>query len=285
MNPDKPRVDPSQFAIATDLLSDDSKPLAWSNLGYWMHTRNYDSACQQLAELVAEAAALKAGQQLLELACGHGASLSLWQHHYGIEHCTALDIQPEVVSHIQQQLHNNRSFAHYKVLQGSFDQAQLPVGIQPQHYDAVICVDAAYHAKSTRAFLQFMQQTVRPGGRIAFCTLHKSNNWAAASRWQKGFHQGLFKVAKIPMLSLLMESSIHGMLREYGFEDIEITHLDEGVLLGFHQFVNRRVRELSTAQKISSGWLKIALTARLCQNLYQHQLLHYSLISARKKVN
>jgi cyclopropane fatty-acyl-phospholipid synthase-like methyltransferase len=283
MSQHQSRVEQSHFAIATDLLSDEGHALAWSNLGYWMHTRNYDSACQQLAELVAEAAQLKAGQRLLELACGHGASLALWQNTYGIQHCTAMDIQADVVSQLQQQLHADQHFAHYNVVQGSFDQAELPVGIQPQHYDTIICVDAAYHAKSTRAFLQFVQQTVQPGGRIAFCTLHKSANWATASRWQKGFHQGLFKMANIPMLSLLTENSIQSMLREYGFEDIQIKHLDDGVLLGFQQFVNRRVKELSTVQKISSGWLKIALTARLCQNLYQHQLLHYSLISARKK--
>lgn len=283
MNRKRPDIDPSNFAISTELLSDQPNMLAWSNLGYWTHTKDYDNACQQLAELVAEAAHLKAGQHLLELACGHGASLALWLHEYDIRQCTALDIQTDVIKQLRQQLKSNPDYAGYQLVQGSFDLLPPPEAIQPQSYDTVLCIDAAYHARSLREFLQFLQYSVRPGGRVAFCTLHKSANWATSSRWQRGYHQSLLKLARIPMLSLLTENSIQGMLDEYGFEDVQITHLDSSVLSGFNMFVQRRSKELTSEEKLSAAWIKINLAARMCQTLQQYQLLHYSLISARMK--
>lgn len=280
-----PTVD-QRYRIASYLLSETQRTLAWSNLGYWENTDDYVIACEQLAAKIGSAAKLNNQTRLLDLACGQGASIVFWRQHFGINYMTALDIQTGYIRNIkdyfvdQQRIDNN--YFNLRIIEGSFDQAELPIGVDQAHADAIVCVDAAYHATSISAFIEFCTQALKPAGRLAFCTLLKSEQWPQANHWQKIQHELLLKVAGVSKASVVSAAELEQQLAEQGFEHVKISHMDKEVLAGFSAYIQQRATALSLTQRLSPAWQKIVMTAKLCDFLYKNQLVNYSLISAVK---
>ncbi len=269
------------FAIASHLLGGESNGLGWSNLGDWRNTNDYVIACQQLAAQVGLAAGLSTTSRLLDLGCGQGASLAFWQSHFSVADITALELQAECV----EQMKRYQPAAVQLIAQGRFDQlplaAELEAAINRQPFDTVVCVDAAYHARSLLSFAQVAKHSLGGGGHVALSTLMLSSRWQQASFWQKQTHQRLLALAEIPMLSVLDQLQIEHTLSSMGFRNIKIEWLDEAVLEGFSHHASRISNTLKPSAKWTKSWLKIAMTARLCRYLHTQQLIHYVVISAQ----
>ena len=276
-----PATPEQQFAIANHLLGQAADGLNWSNLGYWCNTNDYVTACQQLAQQVGLAAQLHADDKVLELACGQGASLTYWPQRFHIRQLYALELQSSLVEHIQQQPPAALQF----IAQGRFDQLPVPALLENQlrqhAFDAVLCVDAAYHASSFKDFASVARHCLRPGGRLAFTTLTLDNSWLKANYWQQKVHAQLLNAADVPMASLLTTLQIQQQLAGLGFGSIQVQPMDDEVLTGFAGFISRRATCLSLKEKLQPEWLKIAITACLCRYLRQHGLVHYSMVSAQ----
>lgn len=128
------------FTIAIELLAEQPAALTWSNLGYWAQTSDYVEACRQLALLVGTAAQLVPDTKVLDLACGHGASLALWPQAFGVQHVTAIELRGDCIDAIQAAAPPALQAIH----QASFDSLPLPDALPAHTFDAVLCVDAAY---------------------------------------------------------------------------------------------------------------------------------------------
>lgn len=290
------------FAIASALLGD-ARPIAWSNLGFWQNTRCYITACEQLAQQVGLAAGLTPDDTLLDLGCGQGASLLYWHMAFGIKSISAIEIQPDCVQAIRQA----RLPALEAVYQGSFAQLPLPSPQLQQAFDAVLCVDAAYHAQPAD-FLAVAHRALRPQGRLAYTTLCKSKQWdqPSASYRQKllqRFTLTLLNTAYVPECNMLSISQLDTQLQQAGFTSIEISQIDQQVLQGFGDYMHNHQRppfsstnfsskpsnsKNSSATRAGTGlnqrldWLKIVMTGQLCRFLARHQLIHYVLVSATR---
>ncbi len=272
-----------QFAIASHLLGQPQHGLGWSNLGYWHNTNDYVVACKQLAERIGLAAQLKPDDRVLELACGQGASLHYWHSRFQVQQLYALELQQTLVQYIK----HVKPAALQLITQGRFDQLPLPElleqQIQQKGFDALLCVDAAYHASSLYDFARVAQHCLRPDGRLALSTLTLDAQWLQASRWQQHMYRQLLNAADVPMASVCTPEQIQQQLGSLGFVNIQVQHLDSEVLEGFANFVSQRSASLSLKEKLQPAWLKIAMTARLCGFLKQQGLVHYSVISAQLK--
>lgn len=264
----------ADFAIPVALLSDAAAPLAWANLGDWTATADYSQACRQLALRVGSAAGLQPGDRVLDLACGEGASLCLWPEVFGVTQVTGLEYQSRCVERIRRQAPAGLE----AIVQGRFDAWPAPAALQAQAFDAVVCVDAAYHASSLAAFGGFAAQLLRPQGRFAFTTL-----LADAPRPDGLSPQRLAMArAGIPAASVLTATELRATLAQQGFSDITVQLLDAEVLQGFADFVSRRAAELPWRRKLGAGWLKIQGTAWLCRQVSRSGSLHYGLVSATR---
>lgn len=279
---DQPINSRHPFAIASALLGD-IRPMPWSNLGFWQNTRCYITACEQLAQQVGLAARLKPDDKLLDLGCGKGASLIYWHTAFDIKSITALEIQPDCVQSIRQA----RLPALEAVYQGSFAQLPLPSPQLQQAFDAIVCVDAAYHAQPEQ-FLVLVHSALQPQGRLGYTTLCKSKHWdnSFASYRQKLLKiltLKLLHVAYVPECNLLNISQLDHQLQQAGFSAIDISLLDQPVLQGFADYM--RTHKQSQFGKTSNqrlDWLKIVMTGQLCRFLARHQLIHYVLVSASR---
>lgn len=269
-------ADGRDFAIDGELLAADAG--GWRNLGLWPPTpqenaapADYRHAAAALARTVGEAAALTAGDSVLELACGHGEGLALWLHEFGVSDATGLDCQRDCIA----------ALPAGQGVYGRFDVLPLPDGIGAGSHDAVLCVDAAYHATSLTAFAAVAASALRPGGRLAFTTLMARDSLADKPAPLRRGLQRLLATAKIPAASLADAATLRATLASAGFTGIRVQRLDAAVLDGFADYIDRRTRELPWQARLRPAWFKIRLTAALCRQVQAQGLLHYALVSAR----
>lgn len=275
----------ASFAIAHTLLDADMPWPAWTNLGCWQQPdgsplTDYAEAAAQLATRVGVAAITAPGQCVVDLGCGHGASLLLWQRQFAAAQIIGIELQQSCVDGWQQ---HEQPVAGISLQQGRFDQLPLPESIAAllpaTGADAVVCVDAAYHADSLGAFAAVAQRLLRPQGRLAFTTVLRPASTSLAQQLKQRL---MTRLSGIPSASFISADELQRTLTRLGFDGIRIEYLDSEVLQGFAAFVARRATELPTAQRRSLAWLKIAATGVLCQHWFRRQEVRYVLVSAAR---
>lgn len=261
-----------KYAIDAKRLGDDTL-LAWSNLGYWQgQQHNYPLACQNLADQIAASVQLKSTDRVLDLGCGQGASLLHWLNHYHIEQLSAVELQKDYIQRIQKELPQVQSIC------GSF------LNLRPLHFlnlfDVAVCVDAAYHSE-LNLFLDSVSFVLNSKGRIAFHYLMWSDDWQHCSYLHKQQYCYLLKGADVRWQHLMDEQQLSQTLVKRGFKDIVIQDFSEPVLKGFAQYIDTRSPRPRN-KAFDFAQLKIAMTAKLCQKLYQDGLVRYVQVSAVK---
>lgn len=273
----------ASFAIAHTLLDADMASPAWTNLGCWQRSdgsplTHYAEAAEALATRVGVAAITPPGQCVADLGCGHGASLLLWQRQFAATQIIGIELQAACVEDWQAHARDGISLH-----QGRFDQLPLPETVSAllpaTGCDAVVCVDAAYHADSLGAFAAVAQKLLRPQGRLAFTTVLRPERSSLVSQLKQRL---MTRLSGIPPASFASADELERTLTRLSFGGIRIEYLDSEVLQGFADFVARRATELPRAQRRSLAWLKIAATAAMCQHWFGRQELHYVLISAKR---
>lgn len=265
-----------RYAINAVMLGDDTE-YAWSNLGYWgSGDSSYPDACRQLAVHMAKAVALDSDDMLLDLGCGKGASLLLWQQQFAVQHVEAVELQAQSVAKIKQILPPIQ-----RVLQQSF--LDLNDTDFKFKFDVVLCIDAAYH-NDIHALLKSIQTVLTSKARIGFHHLMLTEKFYLLNSIEKLKLTALLKCADVNLADLLDEQQIRHLMDRQGFESIQIDNLSTAVLKGFANYVRtgfmERNRQIS---KQCLDRIKIEMTAKLCQKLYADGYVDYVQICATSK--
>jgi SAM-dependent methyltransferase len=159
------------------------------------------------------------------------------------------------------------------VLQGSGSEL-LSLGLPPGSFDAVVCVDAAYHLRPRSTFLQGAFTLLRPGGRLAYTDLliddEGPHEVSAAdtsppqkgSAWRSVVLRASARACGLSAEDLAGPHAQLQRLRAQGFIDPSLQRLDAEVLDGFARHVRRQSQRhgLSAWQ---AAWRRPAITARL----------------------
>lgn len=257
------------------LLGSGSAPdAAWANLGEWSHASSYEEAGRALAWKLGQAARLRPGACVLDLASGYGASLYLWRSEWQVGPLWALEAD-----------HSRRVSLQYLGLEGFELLAEKTVQdlwrapAEPL-YDAIIAVDAAYHFPDARDFLSDCKKRLRADGRLSFSTLIKTPSWSSQPLWIKGLTFIFSAAAGMPRASLLSATQWETLACEEAWPGFRIT--PAAVLEGFSQYIRRRSSALSLRQKLTADWIKISVTARWAEFLARRDILSYVIIAASK---
>ena len=248
----------------------------WYNLGAWSPGDSYQQAARALAVAVGQAAGINSADHLLDLACGYGASLSLWRELGQVASIAALESNARGRAYIE-----SLRLPHVKVLpQHSFeDFARTP----PEHiYDAVLCVDAAYHFSSARDLARTAARVLRSEGRLAFTTLLLHPFWHQTPLWRRWLCRALCRGALMPRASIVDAVSWQRILGEEGFVDITTDDYTQTVCGGFAAYIAQRRKGLTPRQRWSLAWIKIDLTSRWAAFLSRTGQLRYALIVAHR---
>ena len=258
-----------KYAINAKRLGDDAV-LAWTNLGYWTETHmSYVQACQALADHLAHAVELNSADYVLDLGCGQGASLEHWKKNYQPQRIEAVELQADCVERIQQ-----CCVGVGRVYKQSFLELDQLKAIKP--FTVILCIDAAYHYDLT-LFLQSISTVLAENGRIGFHTLILTEKWLQLTVFQQFRYRMLLKSADINLNHLMFHKDLVQTLSEYAFIEINIENLSESVLAGFADYIGQKKMKINHLDA-----LKINMTAKLCQKLYQDGLVNYVQVTAQK---
>lgn len=255
-----------KYAINTAMLGDQSQ-LAWSNLGLWQADRHYVAACQALAMQLADSIHLNSNDILLDLACGQGASLELWNKKYKIQNISAVELQKNHVLHIQKHTQFLNSIQCDSFL-------NLKVRTFEQQFSAVLCIDAAYHV-NLNAFIQSVKPLMQPNARLAFHTLIMDEAFLNLTFWQRKKYMYVLKSADVNLADLQTQDTLQATLLQYGFTQVVVTDLTEQVLAGFADYI-----ETADLNLTGLDGFKIKMTAKLCRKLCQDGWIRYVAVAA-----
>ncbi len=254
------------------LLHAGGRASGWGNLGLWP-ALDYASACEALADRVAQAVGPLRGVRVLSPGSGSGAELWRWTSRHGAAQAVGLD--PSAPDALVRRPPAGRGQPRVLTLQADARQMSEVAG---GGFDRVLCVDAAYHVAPRDRWLRQAHQALRPGGRLAFTdlTLAASGPLLQATRLLLA---GPARAAGIAVSQLLPASAAVERLRRAGFDDVRVDVLDEAVLDGFVGFVRAQSRRLGR-RAAGPGWRRVAATARLIP-LARRLGLGYALFAAR----
>lgn len=269
-----------KYAINSKMLGDD-RQIAWSNLGYWIRPHcSYPQACQGLAERLADSVNLTSNDRVLDLGCGQGASLLLWKDKYRVQHIEAVELQPECVAQIQQNL---KAIAHVRC--DSF--LNLKENDFEFKFDVILCVDAAYHC-AIDSFLNVISRFLNSNGRVAFHSLMLSDKFHSLNSFKKLKYTALLKCADIKLSSLKTKQETMMLFEQANYKSIRIENLSEPVLMGFSNYIQQQKKAKPQINACGSeghrlDQFKIEMTAALCHKLAVEGYIEYIQISAEKQ--
>ena len=113
-----------------------------------------------LVSEMAQKLGLKPGMRVLDLCCGHGASSIFIARHFDAD-VTAVDLN---IDPIENQKRANQAGLAERITFSKMDARQLRF---PQnHFDGIFCMNSYFYFGADEAYLPYLAQFLRPGGRI-----------------------------------------------------------------------------------------------------------------------
>ncbi len=262
----------SATARENELLHRGGRPSAWRNLGCWP-AADYAAACTALADRIAGAAGLAAGEHVLSLGCGAGEELLHWVRQFGAAAVVGIEQDAEV-AHAAHRLCAQAGLGPARIT--VLAQSGLPLGgFAPERFDAVVCVDAAYHFSPRADWLLAAHASLRPGGRLAYTDLTVGDGTAGAWLLRRAAAW-----CGLDGTDLATMEAQGRRLHDIGFEQVQVEALDDGVLGGFARFARHQARLLATDTR-AVAWQRVARTAALIRPA-RALGLGYAMFSARK---
>lgn len=246
----------------------------WGNLGLWSDGADYAAACRSLALAIGQAAGLRPGDRLLAVACGGGAELPLWIDAFGAASVLGIERDPRRAAEAHA-THGRRPPAGcIQVLQGDAMDT-LPPALVRDGFDAVLCVDAAYHLSPRLQWLTQAHRWLRPGGRLAYTDLVLDGQRVGSPLLRRAA-----RACGVPFDDLADADCQRLRLQRTGFTDVALQRLDNPVLGGFARHVRRQSWRLGAAA-LGAAWRRPLATALLIPPC-RAAGLGYALWSARK---
>jgi SAM-dependent methyltransferase len=274
--PQQPRpVDPRAFEVDRALLHRGGAIRAWGNLGDWTTARTYAEACQALALRVGRAADLREGDFVLEAASGGGEGLFLWLGRFEVERATGVELHPAYAAASRTLLGGVVSPDRWRVYTGSATDLSV---FADAAFDAVVCVDAAYHFDPRARFFAEARRVLRPGGRLALTDLVLAQEPRGAV--SEAALEAAARACAIPRVNLVTEAAYADAVRAAGFVGVAIERLDDEVLGGFAAFV-RAHRRAHLSAFLGAGGAKVLVTGWAADLARRRGWAGYVLVSAR----
>ena len=143
----------------------------WDNIAEWWDDKigNGNGFQDYLIEPASERLlALKAGESVLDIACGAGRLTRRMATH-GVN-ITAIDHSEKFIKRAKQRTLENVDKIEYRVVDASDKAALLSLG--KNQFDAAVCTMAIMDISSIEPMISALPELLKPGGRFVFSVLH-----------------------------------------------------------------------------------------------------------------
>lgn len=196
-------------------------PAAWSqfgssgfyDVGLWsLGATTQQGACEALVDRLASGVGPSPGR-VLDVACGAGATTDRFRRVLGADEVLGVDVAPGLVAAAR------RGYPECGFSVMDATALAFPDGV----FDAVTCVEAAFHFRSRRAFLASAARVLRPGGRLVLADLVVAGS-------------DLLGAWMTPPENAMPAADYAGMVAAAGFEDVDVQDETEACWRAYCRF-------------------------------------------------
>jgi len=189
------------------------------NFGYWeTNAKSQREASEALIDELTARIRNKGGR-ILDVACGPGASTRHLTRSYAPANITAINIS-------EAQLDAARERAPgCTFLRMDATKLRFP----DQHFDAVMCVEAAFHFNTRATFFKEALRVLKPGGSLVLTDM-----------LFRSFMKPIGEYGQVPQANFVPDiRSYHAELEAAGFESVDVQDATQACLKGFGKHLER----------------------------------------------
>ncbi len=220
---------------------------SWANLGYWEHTKEYGTACANLAEHLGALAGLDGDSKLLDLGFGCGDQFKIWENTFGVNVSNIYGIN---ISKIQIEFAKRRYEGRGSSPNLILGSAEGLSEFEDRTFDAVLALDSLYFMPNRNRLVGEIYRILKPGGVFVSAEILLSDR--KISYWETFKRNLISKMAK--MSSDLKK--VEGIVSEYsaiGFNFEVLERIDPFVFPGFSQFILEKIKSEKKIPKRLAG--------------------------------
>jgi len=246
------------------------------NLGYWERASTYDQACQDLAELLGEAAQLGPTDTVLDAGFGFADQDLFWVKRFGPRKIIGLNITPLQIEVAKRRVAEAGLSDRIDLRFGSATE----IALESESVDKVVSLESAFHFNTREKFLHEAWRVLRPGGRIAMADILPCATPEAFS-FQRRMSEALGRLLwQIPEANMYTAEVLDDKLKAAGFENRKLRSISDKVFLPFRNFSRKRIRDLEIVARLNP-LLKIFWSADHGEVSDDHTL-DYLIVTAQK---
>jgi SAM-dependent methyltransferase len=203
------------------------------NLGYWKDARSIDEACEALAALVGEAAAIGADDEVVDVGFGFADQDILWMQRFAPRRITGLNVTPSQVRIARARVARLGLAERIDLREGS----ATDMALADESCDVVTAVECAFHFHTRERFFAEAFRVLRPGGRLVLADVIRG---APAATPLRRAGQDLAWAAfaqkfAVPPANADRRDGYAGKLQAAGFDAVQVTSIREHVFPGWHR--------------------------------------------------
>lgn len=235
------------------------------NFGYWeAETSSQRKASEALVDQLLDRIPQKTGR-ILDVACGVGGSTRHLQRSYPSDMITAINISERQIAEASKRAPD----CHFQCM----DATRLD--FPDAHFDAVVCVEAAFHFDTRDAFLREAFRVLKSGGSLVLSDMIF-----------RRFVEPLGPPLRVPRENLVRDiATYRKRLGAVGFEKIDVKDVTPAVMGGFCRHLAHwpAVERRNGHMKLSES-LAVSVVCRLVASSFGSAIKFYLLVSAQKLV-
>jgi SAM-dependent methyltransferase len=205
----------------------------WLNLGYWKDAGSIDEACEALAVLVAEAAAIGPADEVVDVGFGFADQDVLWMERFAPRRIIGLNVTPSQVRLARARVRRLGMADRIDLREGSATDMTLPDAC----CDVVTAVECAFHFHTRERFLAEAFRVLRPGGRLVLADVIRNAPDARPGRrrLQDVTWAAFARKFDVPLANADRRDAYAGKLHAAGFADVRVVSIRAQVFPGWHR--------------------------------------------------